>query len=256
MLYTAIIIEPREHPALLYVLTNFLKNLSDDWGFIIYHGTANVEFIQNILINHLSEYIPRIKTIVINADNLTIEDYNNLLKYNKQFYECITTEMFLIFQTDSISFEINKHLIYNFMKYDYVGAPWGHMPLNGQTIGNGGLSLRKKSKMLEIMDAEGIKGIPEDVYFSCPNNVSLFKPSTEEAKLFSVEELFNDTSFGCHKPWNRYYQGQLYDIYQEVRDLYHFNNVRIPGPIVEEPHYEHAQTETEESELKHTDNTL
>ena len=45
MLYTAVIIEPREHPALLFVLTNFLKNLSDDWSFIIYHGTNNIDFI-------------------------------------------------------------------------------------------------------------------------------------------------------------------------------------------------------------------
>ena len=136
--------------------------------------------------------------------------------------------MFLIFQTDSISFEINKHLINNFLHYDYVGAPWDHHPLNGQTVGNGGLSLRKKSKMLEIMDKEGINNLPEDVYFSCTNKVPLFKPSTEEAKLFSVEELFNNTTFGCHKPWHRSYQHQLYDLYPEVRYLYHFNRIEIP----------------------------
>lgn len=38
------------------------------------------------------------------------------------------------------------------MQYDYVGAPLPlHFELNlGTLVGNGGLSLRKKSKMLEV----------------------------------------------------------------------------------------------------------
>ena len=39
--YTAIIIEPREHKALEFVLSNFLQNLSTKWNFIIFHGNKN-----------------------------------------------------------------------------------------------------------------------------------------------------------------------------------------------------------------------
>ena len=49
MLYTAIIVEPRQHKALPFVLENFLKNLSQDWSIIICHGTTNLEFINNII---------------------------------------------------------------------------------------------------------------------------------------------------------------------------------------------------------------
>jgi hypothetical protein len=47
--YTAIIIEPRKHKALTFVLTNFLENLSNEWDFIIFHGINNSEYIKNIL---------------------------------------------------------------------------------------------------------------------------------------------------------------------------------------------------------------
>ena len=41
-IYTAIILEPREHKALEYVLNNFLDNLSDEWNFIVFHGSKNI----------------------------------------------------------------------------------------------------------------------------------------------------------------------------------------------------------------------
>jgi hypothetical protein len=48
--YTAVIIEPREHKALSFVLKNFLENLSDEWNIIIMHGNNNAKFINNILL--------------------------------------------------------------------------------------------------------------------------------------------------------------------------------------------------------------
>jgi hypothetical protein len=45
---TAIIIEPREHKALPFVLKNFCKNLDDNWDIIIVHGTNNEIFVKNI----------------------------------------------------------------------------------------------------------------------------------------------------------------------------------------------------------------
>jgi len=32
-------------------------------------------------------------------------------------------------------------------------------------------------------------------------NNNVFKPSLEEAKFFSVESIYNEISFGIHKPW-------------------------------------------------------
>ena len=235
MLYTAIIVEPRQHKALPFVLENFLNNLSEDWSFIIFHGTTNLEFIINIINDKLSKHIHRIKLMKLNVYNLTIQDYNNLLKYNKYFYDCIPTDTFLIFQTDSILIEKYNHFINNFLHYDYVGAPWNHFPLNNndERVGNGGLSLRKKSKMIEIMEKQGKSDYPEDVYFSCYNYVATHKPSVNDAMFFSIEETFSEMSFGCHKPWKNSNQLFLYETYDEVKQLYYYNDISPPLSVVE-----------------------
>jgi hypothetical protein len=194
--YTAIIVEPRKHKALEYVLENFLTNLDDKWNFIIFHGNMNKEYVNNIINSKLLKYNDKITLKNLNVDNLNLKDYNNLL-VSRKFYNEIPTEVFLIFQTDSIICSDYKDLINIYIKYDYVGAPW-----RDRNIGNGGLSLRRKTKMLEIIDKCKYNNEPEDVYFglSCPN-IYRNIPSFEEAKNFSVEMVYNDISFGVHKPW-------------------------------------------------------
>jgi hypothetical protein len=195
--YTAIIVEPRKHKALEFVLDNFLNNLNNDWSIIIYHGLDNIDYINNIINNKLLKFKDRISLINLNVNNLSIYDYNQLMT-NRDFVNNIPTETFLIFQTDTMICEQSKDLINNFMDYDYVGAPW----IN-KKIGNGGLSLRKKSKMLEIIDnCEYDNYINEDEYFSgsC-NKVFLKKSSYLEAKQFSIETGMNNKSFGIHKAW-------------------------------------------------------
>jgi hypothetical protein len=195
--YTAIIVEPRKHKALELVLTNFLTYLNNDWSIIIYHGLDNINYINDIINKNLTNYKNRITLKNLNVKNLTITDYNNLMT-NRDFVSGIPTEIFLIFQTDTIICEQTKDLLYNFIEYDYVGAPW----LDSDIGGNGGLSLRRKSKMLEIIDKCKYNGMNEDQYFSwgC-EGVIINMPSKNKAKEFSIETIYNEKSFGIHKAW-------------------------------------------------------
>jgi hypothetical protein len=207
--YTAVIVEPREHKALKFVLENFTENLSNDWDILIFHGNKNKEFILDILNNSdiLKNNMDRITLINLNVDNLTIKDYNKLL-VSRDFYDNIPTEVFLIFQTDTIICKTNKDLINNYLEYDYVGAPWR----NDKIVGNGGLSLRRKSKMLEIIDKCKYINQPEDVFFAkACDNIYINKPSFESAREFSVEQVYNDVSFGVHKPWLHLKKNYIYD---------------------------------------------
>ena len=196
--YTAVIIEPREHKAFQFVLENFVENLSNSWNIIIFHGNKNINYINNIIKSSkvLTQNLNRIKLINLNVDNLTIKEYNNLL-ISRDFYKNIPTEIFLIFQTDSIICESNKSLINNYLTYDYVGAPW-----KDKSVGNGGLSLRKKSKMLEIINNCPYSNENEDIYFSrACSSTKINIPTFDIAKHFSVETVYDDLSFGVHKPW-------------------------------------------------------
>lgn len=223
--YTAIIIEPRCHPALSFVLRNFLENLSDEWGFIICHGYNNKYFVENIINNELNMYKQKIiKLIDLNVENLDINGYNEIIK-NKSFYDIIETETFLIFQTDTLIIKENKHLINEFLEYDYVGAPWKY----GKG-GNGGLSLRKKSKMLEIIDKVNIHNEEEneDRFFSQQNQVCYHSPDYYKAQYFSVETVFNETPFGVHKCYcylNTNEMNYLVGKYPDINELARLNRM-------------------------------
>jgi len=215
-MYTAVIIEPREHKALGFVLHNFFTNLPE-WSFILFHGN-NKEFIDNLFENELKPFLYRITFIKLKTDNLTLAQYNNICK-NKNFYKCIPTDTFLLFQTDSMI--INKELLNDFLMYDYVGSPWS----NGM-VGNGGLSLRNKNKMIEI--CEKVKDFTEneDTYFSYQKEVPLNKPSFTKAQTFSVETVFHEKSFGIHAPWkhlNKYEMGFLKNKYPDISTLIELN---------------------------------
>jgi len=197
--YTAVIIEPRKHAALEFVLENFMRNLSDDWMILIFHGNLNEDYIKDIIEKNevLKNNRKRITMKSLQVDNVSIFDYNKLFTTNKDFYAKIPTDVFLIFQTDSMICPENKEQINRFLEYDYVGAPW-----ENQKIGNGGLSLRRKSKMLEIIDKYPYdnSNIGEDLYFT-HTDINMNVPTFEEGKNFSVETVYNDDSFGVHKPW-------------------------------------------------------
>ena len=108
-------------------------------GILLFYGNQNEHFIKNKLETDLKKHKHRITLTNLGVNNLSLEEYNQLLTSQK-FYSYIPTEQFLIFQTDTLICGDCKDQIYEFMDYDYVGAP------NPEWVGNGGLSLRKKAK--------------------------------------------------------------------------------------------------------------
>jgi hypothetical protein len=224
--YTAVIVEPREHAALELVLKNFNKSLDERWKFLIYHGNKNKSYVERIIKKiGMSE---RCKLESLKVDNLELREYN-LLLYSEEYYENIETEMFLVFQTDTLISERRKEVVYEYMKYDYVGAPWK----NTEAVGNGGLSLRRKSKMLELLkygkehgftfSCEGKERMHnEDGYYSnyMPiKEINVKKPSFEEAKRFSVESVYAKSSFGLHKPWIHMNGEEMKNLKEEFPEL-------------------------------------
>jgi hypothetical protein len=197
--YTAIIIEPRKHRALEFVLRNALDNLDLRWSVQIFHGTENEEWLKQILEKSFQKDLPRISLKNLGVSNLkTSQEYNKLLT-SREFTEAIPTETFLIFQTDSMINPAHKNLIEKFIDYDYVGAPWKSII----SVGNGGFSLRKRSTMLKIIEKYNRPNeMYEDVFFS----IGCFRlrahvPSLEIAKEFSIETIYNPYSFGIHRAW-------------------------------------------------------
>jgi hypothetical protein len=234
--YTAIIIEPRKHKALEFVLNNMLECLSNNWKIVCFHGNNNIEY-SSFIVNKLNlVFNNRIQTVNLNVDDLNQKTYSKLLATKSIIYEHIDTEYFLVFQTDSMMFKRNINFMDFFIhgNYDYVGAPWlvtNYQPTKDRSfIGNGGFSLRKTQTMLKIIEnhpwnEESIDPIVfnEDLYFSKNYiNIHVLKPSYETAKQFCVDEVFTDFTMACHKPWSHHHFDKFVKIYPEcgiLKDL-------------------------------------
>jgi hypothetical protein len=202
-----IIIEPRIHTNLILVIKNFMFLLQNkDWGLIIFHSNKNKNFLKSKLYD-----IPNIIYINITEDNLTIHEYNQLF-YSKNLWNILKDKgckHALFFQTDTLLLKDN---VDDFIKYDYVGAPWNkNLPWRKSNlfynveVGNGGLSLRNVDIMIKILDKysnDSMMRFNEDGFYSYYCVIEKYNiPSLENAMKFSVETIYYDSPCGLHKPW-------------------------------------------------------
>ena len=198
---TAIIIEPRQSktPALEFVMKNVLENLGPQWNLIIFPGSENKAAVKKLIEDLPDKWESRASLCDIDLETMDEDAYNKLMMSDR-ILKKIPTEMFLVIQTDSLICKEGKDLLDDFMEFDYVGAPWE----GRDALGNGGFSLRRKSKMLEILKKCDTTGHNEDGFFSggC-EKVMPHKPTPSRAKDFSIETMDNSdrSPFGIHKAW-------------------------------------------------------
>ncbi len=178
--------------------------------------------------NHKLIYVDKIKSI---------SEYNNFcLKLNKFEFE---SDHILLIQDDG--YVINAENWNNeFLKYDYIGAPWPNDQVwlekfiepslqnfvsdifNENRVGNGGFSLRSRKFLEYSENFTSCEGIGEDLFLTIINynkalDNSIIFPDVEEALKFSTEfGLFGKdkkkwlkykymkkiTSFGFHGKMN------------------------------------------------------
>lgn len=198
----AVLIECRILPHVEFIIRNAIIKLGSKWSHTIVCGNKNYEYMTKMC----KGISPNIKTIRMDVDNLdAATTYNDVLT-SLSFWNMFKGEKILIHQEDSFIFKTN---IDDYLKFDYIGAPWNDALLwinnNGIKlgVGNGGFSLRTKQTMIKA-----ITRFPrcsnstdfEDVYFSrCIYNNDLgLLPSISEAASFSSEAIVNDQSFGGH----------------------------------------------------------
>ena len=184
----AVIVETRCLENIYEIVENHIKYSKFDCLF--FHGTENEYFVKEQL-----KHLP-VSFINLCVNSINESDYNKLLT-SSYFWEQIPAEKILIFQHDS---RLLRNGIEEFLKdgADWYGAIWAFQD-NG---GNGGLSLRTKKIMLNIISNlaydNSIMG-NEDIYFS--NHIEQFGGklgSREMCAKFSVETQFGLGSFGYH----------------------------------------------------------
>jgi len=224
----AVIIEPRQPPYLVKVVKNFIDNLPDEWYIKIFHGLNAKQFI---LDSELKPYIESGKILLqrLSVDNLSSYEYSDLFKTTKFWEDCLG-ENILIFQTDSILCSKSKFKIDDFLDFHYIGSAWSISFGENTHGGNGGLSFRKASSMIECIN----KYPPVPTSNHPPFDINKFNPHSGEdiyfiqaLKLlnkkigsrtdclkFGVQHFFTYNSFGAHKFYD-YLKGDEYNRFIE-----------------------------------------
>ena len=211
----AVIVETRKHRALPFVLNNVMSNLPEEWNLQIFHGLNNLEYIKEVIED--DDFLNGIKDRIIfnnlNIEDITADDSSLGIMLTEKFWNDIVGEVVLYFECDSMLCPNSKFKVSDFEKFDYIGGHWSNneYPLDDEhpVVMNGGLSIRKKQFMLDIIKNE-LKpylengGNPCEDYFvtACVKD----KPTSREVRNFSIDcgyifPLDMKAPFGVHKPW-------------------------------------------------------
>ena len=208
---TALICEPRQLEYLPQIIKQFQYVLKD-WNFVFYCGKDLKNYWKNILEN--------IDIRELNENNLSSDEYNDFFK-KKSLWESLEGEYVLVFQADTWIHNDDTYDINYFIKLNksYIGGNMDYewKELKRELINpeyknfNGGLSLRKRKDMIDIINnfepkkshlfSEEHCSDAEDVYFTIGcYKLGLPLGDDEESSHFSVHDVYKNKWFGLHKP--------------------------------------------------------
>ncbi|KAL7798294.1 hypothetical protein V8C37DRAFT_418674 [Trichoderma ceciliae] len=164
----ALLVENRPSAILAPLMLHFISVVPPDWHFRFMGSPLSVASInRSVAIRHQVAagkldltYIP---------ENMSTNGQEEISQFltTLWLYEAVLrpAEWLLVFQTDSMLCANSRLNLNDFLDYDWVGAPWNP---GGQWGGNGGLSLRRVSRIIDILRnqrrANGSE--PEDVWLS------------------------------------------------------------------------------------------
>ncbi len=156
MTKVAVIVETRKHKALPFVLNNVMSILSDEWNLQIFHGSNNIGYINEII--HNTEYSDKVTLSNLNIDSISQQDTNLEIMLSENFWNQVIAETVLYFECDSMLCPNSEYKVEDFEHFDYIGGYWGNilgtLDSKYERVMNGGISIRKKSFMLDIIKNE------------------------------------------------------------------------------------------------------
>jgi hypothetical protein len=185
------ITERRKHPNLKFVLRN-AHYYCPDWSITIHCSKENLEFVKEICQPHK----PTITTVFENEG--TPEE--GLFQYNEHLkqlstWESIDAEHILTIETDTY---LRRVIPDSALDYDYMASSY-HWT---EDLKGGGLSLRKKSVMIDICQKFSPDSFQmQDIFVSNAMALCEYKSATKEETYFIESCEPKETTVGVHQWW-------------------------------------------------------
>lgn len=197
----AVLVEFRTTDMLVTVVHNVNHHIPSTWPIQIFHGSENENFIRN---STLAPLLASGKIFLTRMDEVYGKSRTNELLTSSHFWQRVRGEKILFFQIDSIMCSNSPHKITDYLQYDYIGAPWDPSWFafsKVDLVGNGGFSLRSRSKILALLvNLRYNRNIPEDVWYGLNlRRVNASVAPMNIAKTFAVESIFYERPLGIHR---------------------------------------------------------
>ncbi|KAL8894037.1 MAG: hypothetical protein Q9192_004684 [Flavoplaca navasiana] len=200
----ALLMEERPIKHLTPLLLHTIYVLPPEWQ-LLYLGSAEsvAQVNQSIAIqHHQTDGKLGLKVAPQNASYDAKEQRNRLLTDVAFYKEYLPkAEWLLMHHADSILCANSPHDLNDWLKYDWVGAPWYNY---GHWNGGGGLSLRRVSRIQQVLSFQSRQDDQdsEDKWLTdrikVLPNVKL--PKYEAEKNFAVEGVWDEKPMGIHVP--------------------------------------------------------
>ncbi|TVY34531.1 hypothetical protein LSUB1_G005748 [Lachnellula subtilissima] len=164
----ALLIENRVSPILTPLLIHFMSVVPPDWRFRFMGSNESVDYLKqsSSIRGHVESGKLDLTYIPENMTTGSQEEISTFLT-TLWLYETVLqpAEWLLVFQTDSMLCANSRQSLNDWLEYDWVGAPWNP---NGQFGGNGGLSLRRVSAIVDVLrnQVRAPHSEPEDVWLA------------------------------------------------------------------------------------------
>ena len=233
----ALLVETRRHPLLGAVVGTVCAALGPAWPIQIFHGPDNGAWLAALpRLRKLREAGFAITLVALDArlgDPLPLDTqarYSFLLA-SASFWRRVTGERVLLFQTDAVlcgPAHPERPRIEDFDAFDYVGAPWAIGLASGgqrghpvcaefapeRCVGNGGLSLRRRSLMVRVCEAFVCNRLEDQFFALHAPMVGGALPDEATALRFSVEGVYDGQTvpFGVHAPHKHLSGEQLFEL--------------------------------------------
>ena len=203
--YLAVIIDDRASFLVVHAVVNVLRHIPLDWKVQMITLRKNWLFYnQSSLDLYIKTNRVFLTSLEQSSNGLSSDQYINPILTSPAFWREVQGEIVLLFQFDSVLCSNSSWTIMDFLDYDFIGAPWAE----GGCC-NGGLSIRNRTKILQMLESPWISFYPrhenEDFWFTniLPSFNGRVAPISL-AKKFSVETIYQPQPFGVHKPLLKY----------------------------------------------------
>jgi hypothetical protein len=215
----AFLVETRPLPHLPFLFIHMTSLMPPEWTFKFMGSpgpTGSIEHLRSSpAIRHL-ESISKLEILPL-PSNYSLSNRETI---SQMFTDChlyntilAPAEHLLVFQPDSIFCANSPRTINDFLEWDWIGAPWS---TTAQYGGNGGLSLRRVSKILHVLSTQTRQyndGALEDLWLTdrLKDLEGAHMPNATISKSFSVESVWDKQPLGYHVGWLGVHHEQIWD---------------------------------------------